>query len=125
MQVAIYGRLIKKDALPYVQQLFDLLYNRNIKFLIHEDYFPHLINNIQFKDQPEIFYEKDKHKIGSIDFMFSVGGDGTLLDTITIVKDTNVPIVGINIGRLGFLASIGKDGIADMIDALVDRKSVV
>jgi len=117
MQVAIYGRLIKKDALPYVQQLFDLLYNRNIKFLIHEDYFPHLINNIQFKDQPEIFYEQDKNKIGSIDFMFSVGGDGTLLDTITIVKDTNVPIVGINIGRLGFLASIGKDGIADMIDA--------
>lgn len=131
MQVAIYGRLIKKDALPYVQQLFDLLYNRNIKFLIHEDYFPHLINNIQFKDQPEIFYEQDKNKIGSIDFMFSVGGDGTLLDTITIVKDTNVPVVGINIGRLGFLASIGKDGIADMIDALeqgtftLDERSLI
>ncbi|MEI2675878.1 MAG: NAD(+)/NADH kinase [Chitinophagaceae bacterium] len=121
MQVAIYGRLIKKDALPYVQQLFDLLNTRNIKCLIHEEYYPHLVNNIQFKQQPEIFYEKEKDKIKNIDFMFSVGGDGTLLDTITIVKDTKVPIVGINIGRLGFLASIGKDGIEDMIDALGTR----
>ena len=131
MQVAIYGRLIKKDALPYVQQLFDLLHTRNIKCLIHEEYYPHLVNNIQFKQHPEIFYEKDKDKIKNIDFMFSVGGDGTLLDTITIVKDTKVPIVGINIGRLGFLASIGKDGIEDMIDALeqgtfsLDERSLI
>ena len=131
MQVAIYGRLIKKDALPYVQQLFDLLYARNINFLIHEEYYPHLVNNIQFKVQPEIFYEKEKEKIKSIDFMFSVGGDGTLLDTITIVKDTKVPIVGINIGRLGFLASVGKDGIEDIVDALeqgtfsLDERSLI
>ena len=118
MTIAIYGRLIKKDALPYVQQLFDLLSDRNIRYFIHKDYFPHLINNITFKKPPEFFTEKDQDIIKIIDYIFSVGGDGTLLDTITIVRDTHIPIVGINIGRLGFLASIGKDEIASCIDAL-------
>ncbi len=118
MTIAIYGRLIKKDALPYVQQLIDLLYARGIRFFIHESYYPHLINNIQFNRTPELFSETNLNIAKEIDYIFSVGGDGTLLDTITIVKDSNIPIVGINIGRLGFLASIGKDEIAECIDAL-------
>lgn len=118
MHIAIYGRLIKKDALPYVQRMFDVLHERKINFYIHESYYPHLVNNIQFKEQPVLFNEKNLDLINRIDYMFSVGGDGTLLDTITIVKDTNIPIVGINIGRLGFLANIGKDEIVSLIDAL-------
>lgn len=118
MTIAIYGRLVQKDALPYVQQLFDLLEARNIRFLIHEAYYPHLINNIQFKKTPELFSEKNRDSIRGIDYMISIGGDGTLLDTVTIVKDSNIPILGINIGRLGFLASIGKDEISSCIDAL-------
>lgn len=118
MHIAIYGRLIKKDALPYLQQMFDELYARNIEVLIHESYYPHLVNNIQFKKEPVLFNEKNTALISKIDYMFSVGGDGTLLDTITIVRDTNIPIVGINIGRLGFLANVGKDEIIHTIDAL-------
>ncbi|MFI5172966.1 MAG: NAD(+)/NADH kinase, partial [Chitinophagales bacterium] len=117
MNIGIYGRLVKEDALPYVQQLINLLYDRNITFFIHEDYFPRL-KNIQFRSQPELFGENNKNLITKIDYIFSVGGDGTLLDTITIVKDSNIPIVGINIGRLGFLASIGKDEIESAITAL-------
>ncbi|HMU69678.1 MAG TPA: NAD kinase [Chitinophagales bacterium] len=118
MHIAIYGRLIKKDALPYVQQMFNVLHERNIHVYIHESYFPHLVNNIQFKSEPVLFNEKNMAVIARIDYIFSVGGDGTLLDTITIVRDTNIPIVGINIGRLGFLANIGKDEIISLINAL-------
>lgn len=118
MTIAIYGRLIRKDAIPFVQQLFDLLYLHQIRFFIHDEYFPHLINNIQFKKTPDLFNEKDAEIVRSLDYMFSVGGDGTLLDTITIVKDSNIPIVGINLGRLGFLASIGKNEIEECIRAL-------
>lgn len=118
MNIGIYGRLVKEDTLPYVQQLFNLLFEKNINFYIHEEYYPRLINNIQFRSTPKLFSEKNKDIIKRIDYIFSVGGDGTLLDTITIVKDSNIPIVGINIGRLGFLASIGKNEIEACITAL-------
>lgn len=118
MHIAIYGRLIKKDALPYVQQMFDELYARKISSYIHEDYYPHLVNNIQFKEQPVLFNERNLAVIAQLDYIFSLGGDGTLLDTMTIVRDTQIPVVGINIGRLGFLANVGKDEIVSVLDAL-------
>lgn len=118
MKIAIYGRLIKKGDIPYIQQLFDLLQQQEIPYQIYDKFYPHLVNNIRFSETPVLFRESDTEIIRSFDYMFSLGGDGTLLDTITIVKDRGIPIVGINIGRLGFLASIGKNEIASCIEAL-------
>jgi NAD+ kinase len=121
MRIAVYGRLIHKEAIPYVQELFDLMYERNIDFHIYDTYYAHLINNIRFKKNPELFSSHDGSALPDTDYMLSLGGDGTLLDTITLVKDANIPILGINIGRLGFLASISKDEIKACIDALENR----
>lgn len=118
MKIAIYGRLVQKDTIPSVQELIDLLYRRNIDFIIYEDFFPHLINTITFRKEPQLFSLRDAITSLGIDFIFSLGGDGTILDTVSIVKNSNIPIVGINIGRLGFLATIGKSEIAYCIDAL-------
>ena len=57
--------------------------------------------------------------------MISLGGDGTLLDTVTFVKDSGIPVLGINYGRLGFLANIGKEEIHSAMDAMVNRKYVL
>ncbi len=57
--------------------------------------------------------------------MISLGGDGTLLDTVTLVKDTGTPVVGINYGRLGFLANIGKDEMQQAVKALVNQTYVI
>ena len=68
---------------------------------------------------------------GHVDYMFSLGGDGTLLDTVPIVKNSNIPILGINIGRLGFLSSIGTEELNKALDAiengtfLVDTRTLV
>jgi NAD+ kinase len=59
-----------------------------------------------------------------IDFMISLGGDGTLLDTVTLVRAQQIPVVGINFGRLGFLASIGRGELAQAVSALADRSYV-
>ncbi|MEZ5014370.1 MAG: NAD kinase [Chitinophagales bacterium] len=118
MKIAVYGRLIKKSDIPYIQHLFDLLQERHIDYFIYDAYYAHLINNIKFAGTPAVFGDTDSALIRSFDYMFSLGGDGTLLDTVTIVKDSNIPIIGINIGRLGFLASIGKDEIRECIHAL-------
>lgn len=118
MKLAVYGRLINKEAIPSVQHLFDILEARNIQFLIYEDYYPHLVNNIKFKRTPVTFNRSNPDVIREIDYLISLGGDGTLLDTVTIVQDSDVPILGINIGRLGFLAGIGKNEIDHCIDSL-------
>ena len=118
MKIAVYGRLIKKDALPSIQELFDLLTERSITFYINDEYYPQLENHIHFRSKPLLFNRYDKNITGEIDYMISIGGDGTLLDTVTIVHDSNIPILGINIGRLGFLANIGKSEIRACIDAL-------
>ena len=60
-----------------------------------------------------------------MDCLISVGGDGTVLDAVTIVGDTNIPILGINYGRLGFLATISKDELSIMVEALVNRSYVI
>src|ERR1700750_2601854 len=61
----------------------------------------------------------------SIEFLISLGGDGTLLDTVTMVRNKNIPVLGINFGRLGFLASIGKENAVTAIRALVKRGFVI
>ncbi|MBC8047548.1 MAG: NAD kinase [Fimbriimonadaceae bacterium] len=118
MKIAIYGRLVQKDTIPSLQELINLFYQRNIDFAIYDGFYPHLINNIEFKTTPHLFSKQDNAVAQGIDFMISLGGDGTILDTVSIVRDSNIPIVGINIGRLGFLATIGKEEIAECIDAL-------
>jgi NAD+ kinase len=61
----------------------------------------------------------------SIDCLISLGGDGTMLDAVTLVKDSGIPVLGINFGRLGFLASISPDALQSAVDAIVNRTFVV
>lgn len=61
----------------------------------------------------------------SFDAMISLGGDGTLLDTVCLVRDKQIPVLGINYGRLGFLASLGKDKLDEAVDALKNRTYVL
>lgn len=61
----------------------------------------------------------------SIDFLISLGGDGTLLDTVTLIRDKNIPVLGINFGRLGFLASLGRDEIETAVHSLITRTMVI
>ena len=61
----------------------------------------------------------------TIDCLISLGGDGTMLDAVTLVKDSGIPVLGINFGRLGFLASISPDALQSAVDAIVNRTFVV
>ncbi|MEY3437253.1 MAG: hypothetical protein RL335_1709 [Bacteroidota bacterium] len=61
----------------------------------------------------------------SFDCVISLGGDGTMLDTVTLIRDKNIPLLGVNFGRLGFLASLGKEEMRAAVTALVERTFVV
>lgn len=117
MKIALYGRLLHTGDTGYVQQLLDCLLKRGIEVLVYDSFYAHLVQHVSIpKKLPTFFSHGDI--AGKVDFVFSLGGDGTMLDALTLVRNSNIPIAGINTGRLGFLASIGKEEIVQAVDAL-------
>ncbi|MFT5646180.1 MAG: NAD+ kinase [Aureispira sp.] len=131
MKIAIYSRFLKKDHISFVQILFDILAQRDAELFIFEDYYKSFDDRIKIQQKLELFQEHEDFKAQNIDFMISLGGDGTILDVVTIVRDTEVPIMGINLGRLGFLAMIEKTRIEQAFDAIysdsytLDQRSIL
>ncbi len=122
MKIAFYGKSFGEDAVAYVQQLFSKLELLEIKLFIYKPFYDFLKKNkIVFISEISLFSKAEELKM-PIDFMFSVGGDGTILDVITIVKDSGIPILGLNTGRLGFLSSLSKENCLDAIDELIKKK---
>ncbi len=121
MRIAIYGRPFNDAAvLPYIQQVFDALSQHSIEVFVHRQLYNYLEGNI-INAQYSVLEQTDNIK-GFIDIFLTLGGDGTLLDMVTVIRDSGVPIIGINFGRLGFLASINKNDIAAAIHAVVSQQ---
>jgi NAD+ kinase len=121
MKIAVYGRQFNDQAvLPHIQQVFDNLTQHGAEIYVHHqlhNYLKDSINTVQYKVLEQI----DKIK-GFIDLFLTLGGDGTLLDMVSVIRDSGIPIIGINFGRLGFLASINKSDIAAAIHAVVNKQ---
>lgn len=119
MQVVIYSKILHDEDIPYIQTLFDALHTEGVNTYIYEPYFKQLKDKIKFKREVGVFEGYLDFKTHKLDYVISLGGDGTILDAITVVRDSDVPIMGINLGRLGFLASIGKARIEQAIKSLL------
>jgi NAD+ kinase len=124
MKVAVYNRIVDMDHYTELQHLFDELRKRNIEPVVYLPLFYRIKSAIQLPRNVLTFHESaDLDE--TIDFVISLGGDGTLLDTVTLVRDKNIPVLGVNFGRLGFLASIGKDEVTTAVNALVNGTFVI
>ncbi len=121
MKIAIYGRQFNDSVLPYVQQVFSSLDQHDAEVYIYSDLNDFLAGKITLPKAHHVFTKEQPLK-GLIDVFLTLGGDGTLLDTLAFIRDSGIPVIGINFGRLGFLASINKSDIAAAIYAVVNRK---
>lgn len=124
MKIAIYSRGIKENQHQDIIQLLDELALSNVEPVFYQDFFNQFYSSIDIKTKYSTFNSSDDLD-ESIDCMMSLGGDGTLLDTVTFVKDSGIPILGINYGRLGFLANISREELHLAVQALVDRTYVL
>ena len=117
--IAIYGKSISNFNLKFLNNLIKSLIielNANI-YIYHK-----LKNHKSILDHFDIkFFNSHDVISGKIDLLISFGGDGTLLDTVTMIKNSNIPVLGINAGRLGFLANINQDDILLAVKALKNR----
>ncbi|QJW89197.1 NAD kinase [Spirosoma taeanense] len=129
MKIAIHGRNFPEAARPYIQSMFDELGKRQVEVVLSHIY-REFLDGAGVTHNSEATYQTDQG-IADADFIFSLGGDGTLLDAVTHVGPQQTPIVGINIGRLGFLATVAPSSIRLMIDALfngqfsIDERTLV
>jgi NAD+ kinase len=124
LKAAVYSRVLEPGQQKDVQLFFDELYKEDIEPVIFRQFYDEIKHHIKLPPQFSIF--SDSHDLSEeIDFLISLGGDGTLLDTATLVRSKNIPIAGINFGRLGFLASIGRDEMPEAVKALSRRSFIV
>src|SRR5690606_25741457 len=119
--IAIYGRAFNASVNPYVEQLFTYLAQKNVRISIHQEFYEFLQTTCLCPDNLPVFHSHNDFP-KDVDFMLSLGGDGTMLAAVSIVRDTHIPIAGINFGRLGFLANIPKTEIDQALDQILAGK---
>ena len=123
MRIAIYSRGLEITQREEIGLLLQKHKKQNVEPVFFQDFFNQFYSAIDIKGSYSTF-NSSADMDDSIDCMISLGGDGTLLDTVTFVKDSGIPVLGINYGRLGFLANIGKEELHSAIEALVNRQFV-
>lgn len=115
MRIAVYGKNIRPENKEPVTQLITELEEKGAVVTLHSNF-----NNVDLSAGGG-YFTSHADLTGKTDFLCSVGGDGTFLDTIPLVRNSNIPVFGINIGRLGFLANIARDEISKAIESLIKK----
>ncbi|WP_462249634.1 NAD kinase [Ferruginibacter sp.] len=124
MKIAIYSRGLEQNQHQEINLLLKELIQHDVEPVFYQDFFNKFYSAVDFKTKYSTF-NSSADLDDSIDCMISLGGDGTLLDTVTLVRDKGTPVLGINYGRLGFLATIGKGELQTAVEALVNRTYVI
>jgi NAD+ kinase len=121
MRIAIYGREFQPSVITHVKHLFEYLVAKNIEIWVYDPFHKFLITQFEcvFNFSTYNSYQEIKDHI---DIMLSLGGDGTMLSAVSLIKDAGIPIAGINFGRLGFLASINKNDFEDALDDILNQR---
>lgn len=113
MNVAINGRDFTGDLLPVIQEMFKFLDGKDCIIQIEQDFRDNCnANNIKL---PKHTIFSKLHELINADLAVSIGGDGTLLETVSYVGRKEIPILGVNMGRLGYLATINKEDISEAL----------
>jgi NAD+ kinase len=124
MKIGIYGQFYHENSEVYIQLLLNALQKRDAEVLIEKN-FSDIINHHLDITNNFLGFSTFTKLDSSFDLFFSIGGDGTILKAVTFVSDLGIPIVGINTGRLGFLATIQKEGISDSLNKILEGEYTI
>ncbi len=120
MKVAIYGQYYQNSTEHIIKDIFIFLIENNVTMLV-ESNFLKTLSEKKIIEQEFPTFESSTELDTSFDMLISIGGDGTILKAATLVRDSGVPILGINAGRLGFLATVQKENIAKFMQFIIDK----
>lgn len=124
MKVAIFGQYYQNDTRPIIRDIFVFFNQNNVEMVIEENFLKILYEQeIVVKTYNTFASYKDLDS--SFDILISIGGDGTILRAATFVRDSGIPILGVNAGRLGFLAKVQKDNIESFLQIVLEKKYTI
>ena len=121
MTIAIFGNAMKPHTLVEVRHILEFMTAKGVHVLLSQELrqeldlreYPGFPENWDSDEQPENVYGEP------IDFALSVGGDGTFLTSAAVIGNKNIPILGVNVGHLGFLADVQSQDLDEILQKLV------
>ena len=118
MKIAVFGQYYQNNTHSIVEKVVAFLEQNNIEICFYKIFYDKLIENEVSLSEYSTF---DSHEClkDNFDYLISIGGDGTILRAATFVRDYNIPIIGINAGRLGFLATIQEENIEKLLNRVI------
>jgi NAD+ kinase len=120
MRIAVFGKAFTIEARPYIEALYRRLKSEGMELALYSRLNSFLRENCSWDESVYIFNNHQELIDFEPDFLFTIGGDGTILDAATLVGHADVPVLGINTGRLGFLANVAKEEINQTVDDLLN-----
>ncbi len=124
MKVAIYGQYYQNSTEPIIKDIFVFFNSNNVEMIIEENFLKMLNEKELITKSYKTFTAEDGLDT-SFDILISIGGDGTILRAATLVRNSGVPILGINAGRLGFLASVSKEDISSFLQVVIEKNYTI
>lgn len=120
MKIALFGKQFSEDFLDSFKLILDEFNSRKIELCIYRPLYDFIVNELDFIPDITEFFSQHADLDKKADYFFSIGGDGTFLDAVTVVQDSGIPIVGVNSGRLGFMADIAREEIPAAISDIFE-----
>lgn len=124
MKIAIFGQYYQNDTRPIIRDIFVFLNANNVELVIEERFLKILYDEEILKKEYKTF-NSHLDLDSSFDVLISIGGDGTILRAATFVRNSGIPIVGVNAGRLGFLAKVQKEDIEDFLKIVLEKRYTI
>jgi NAD+ kinase len=122
MKIAVYGRVFNEKYDDSVKELFNILHRKKAQLIIYSQFHSFLKERINLSSDFSQTFSQHSDIKDAADIMLSIGGDGTLLDTLKFVRDSGIPVLGINTGRLGFLSTVSLSELEESIDLIINRQ---
>jgi len=124
MKVAIYGQYYQNSTEPIIRDIF-VFFNRNLVEMVIEAEFLSMLYDKKIVQKEYKTFTSNEELDASFDMLISIGGDGTMLRAATLVRDSGIPLLGVNAGRLGFLASVQKENIENFLQLVIEKKYTI
>jgi len=118
MQVAVFGRNFPSNAHESIATMFNQFSMLNVDVWVFEPLYEFLQKKTGLRPKVAGLYTDHISLPKEVDFLFSLGGDGTFLETVTLVRESGIPVLGVNTGRLGFLSYISQENLSESLDSV-------
>ncbi len=121
MKVAVFGTSVSNDFVPMLQEFFGYLKANKIEVQLFKPFHSFLENELKIEPYSTSFFKSFKDFSNSNNYIFSVGGDGTFLHSVLDIRNFDIPVIGVNSGRLGFLADISEDHVQGALTQIFNK----